>query len=52
MEEVTPGGGGMSPVRVGGSAPGRLCFSLEMEARWKKSLCFIFWLKMVLKGGL
>lgn len=31
MEEVTARGGGMSPVRVGGSVPGSSCSSLEME---------------------
>lgn len=50
MEEVTAEGGGMSPVRVAGSASDRSCFSLEMEDWWKKPLCFIFQLKMVLKG--
>lgn len=50
MEEETAGGGGTSPVRVGGSAPVSLCFSLEMEDWRKKSLCFISQLKMELKG--
>ena len=42
----------MSPVRVGGSVPVKLCFSLEMENRWKKPLCSLSQLKMMLKEAL